>query len=54
MVMLSTNATTREIETNAMNFKKKIYKNISFFFFFFFFSQGSNLHHQGIPVLWMH
>ena len=30
---------------------KKNYKNISFFFLF---SQGSNLHHQGIPVLWMH
>ena len=35
MVMLSTNATTREIETNAMNLKK-IYKNISFLFFFIF------------------
>ena len=32
IVMLSTNTTTREIETNARNIKK-IYKNIFFFIF---------------------
>ena len=33
------------------DFFLKNYKKISFFFLF---SQGSNLHQQGIPVLWMH
>ena len=35
IVMLSTNTTTREIETNAMNLKKKSIKIIFSFFFIF-------------------
>ena len=47
---VSTNTTTREIETNDMNLKKSL-KNI---FSFFSFLQGSNLYQQGNLVFCMH
>ena len=36
------------------NQTKELKKSIKKLVSFFLFSQGSNLHHQGIPVLWMH
>ena len=36
------------------NQTKELKKSIKKLVSFFSFSQGSNLPHQGIPVLWMH
>ena len=47
IVILSTDTTTKEMESKAMNEKKSI--NI-----LFSISQDSNLYHQGILVLYMH